>query len=564
MSNTMTGARFLAESLKGYGVTHVFYVEAILRRTLVEMERVGIRRILTHSEKAAAYMADGYARAANRPGLCMAQSVGAANLAAGLQDAFLGHSPVVAFTGRKPPLYQYRNAYQEILHNRMFEAVTKYNAEVGTLEHLPHLLAQAFREATTGAPGPVHLDFLGYEGDLTDQAEGPLEPVAAASGEARYGWLPAHRPAPETTDLERAAAALRRSERPALVVGRGAVVSGAYEEVAALAESLGAAVACSADGKEILTDGHPLFVGVLGSYCRPCANATVAEADLVLFVGCATGDQVTKNWTLPPLGSTVIQLDVDPREIGRNYPGAIGLLGDAKTGLQALIQTLGGSPGTSRERWRRRVAELMETWRTAVCPQCVSEAVPIRTERLCTEITEWLPERAVVVADTGYSAIWAGTLINLNSAGRAEGQRFLRASGSLGWAFPAAIGAKCALPDRPVVCFAGDGAFWYHLAELETAVRWNIPTVTVINNNSVLGQSQLGIRRAYRGESGTPEQQYRFRDTNFARLAEDMGAAGIRVERPEQIRPALDRALALDRPVVIDVVTEAECHPVLS
>jgi acetolactate synthase-1/2/3 large subunit len=161
MSNKMSGARYITQSLLGYGITHVFYVEAILRRTLVEMERAGIRRVLTHSEKAAAYMADGYARAGNRPALCMAQSVGAANLAAGLQDAYLGHSPVIAFTGRKPPLFQYRNAYQEILHNRMFDPVTKYNAEVSTLEQVPHLLAQAFREATSGASGPVHLDFLG-------------------------------------------------------------------------------------------------------------------------------------------------------------------------------------------------------------------------------------------------------------------------------------------------------------------------------------------------------------------------------------------------------------------
>jgi acetolactate synthase-1/2/3 large subunit len=192
-------------------------------------------------------------------------------------------------------------------------------------------------------------------------------------------------------------------------------------------------------------------------------------------------------------------------------------------------------------------------------PQCRSEAVPIRPERLCADITAELPENAVVVADTGYSAIWAGTLIEINR----PGQLFLRAAGSLGWAFPAALGAKCAVGQRPVVCFSGDGAFWYHLCELETAVRWDIPTVTVINNNSVLGQSQLGIRRAYRGEGGREEQQYRFSDTDFARLARDLGAEGIRVEKPGDIRGALRQALACGRPAVIDVVTEAESHPCL-
>src|SRR4030042_161495 len=175
MGNKITGARYIAQTIQGYGLSQLFYIEAILRRTLVEMEKLGIKRVLAHSEKAAAYMADGYARAGNRPGLCMAQSVGAANLAAGLQDPFLGHSPVIAFTGRKPPLSQYRNAYQEILHNTMYQAVTKYNVEVGVVEQLPHLLAQAFREATTGSPGPAHLDFLGYEGNFTDEAEAELE-----------------------------------------------------------------------------------------------------------------------------------------------------------------------------------------------------------------------------------------------------------------------------------------------------------------------------------------------------------------------------------------------------
>ena len=551
MRAKMTGAQYIARALKDYGVSHVFYVEAILRRTLVEMEKLGIRRVLTHSEKAAAYMADGYARAGNRPGLCMAQSVGAANLAAGLQDPFLGHAPVIAFTGRKPPLYQYRNAYQEILHNTMYQAVTKYNVEVGVVEQLPHLLAQAFREATTGSPGPAHLDFLGYEGNFTDEAEAELEVLS----EPEYGKLPARRPPPAAAEVRRAVEALRRAERPVLVVGRGALVSGAQAEVRALAEKLDAPVIVSMDGKSVLTEDHPLYVGPVGSYCAPCANKVLAEADLVFFIGCSTGDQVTKNWTLPPVGSPVVQLDIEPAELGRNYPGALGILADARAGLAALGAELGRA--AKKPEWTARARGIVAEWRASVQAQCRSPAVPIRPERLCADITAELPADAVVVADTGYSAIWAGTLIAINQ----PGQLFLRAAGSLGWAFPAALGAKCALPDRPVVCFSGDGAFWYHLCELETAVRWNIPTVTVINNNSVLGQSQLGIRRAYRGEAGGFEQQYKFNDTNFARLAEDLGAAGIRVEKPGDIRGALRQALESGRPAVVDVVTEAESHP---
>ncbi|MFN0181126.1 MAG: thiamine pyrophosphate-binding protein [Gemmatimonadales bacterium] len=177
---TVTGARFVAETLKHYGVTHVFYVDAILRRAMVDMEELGIRRVVVHGEKAAAYRADGYARVSGRPGVCMAQSVGAANLAAGLQDAWLACTPVVAITGKKPPMFLHRNAYQEIDHRPMFQPVTKYNVDVVSPEQLPHLMRQAFRAATTANPGPVHLDLVGREARELEAAEGLPRPVSFA------------------------------------------------------------------------------------------------------------------------------------------------------------------------------------------------------------------------------------------------------------------------------------------------------------------------------------------------------------------------------------------------
>ncbi len=548
-----TGASYIAETLDGYGVTHVFYVEAILRRTLVEMEKLGIKRILAHSEKAAAYMADGYARASNRPSVCMSQSVGAANLSAGLQDGFLGHVPILAFTGRKPPIFQYRNAYQEIEHNDMFDAVTKYNVRVDSTDQLPYILLQAFREATTGRPGPVHIDFLGYEGDFTDLDNMSFETVV----EERYTKCPARRIVPEEKDILEAAKLLQEADRPVMVVGRGAVVSQAAGEIQTIAGRLSLPVVSSIDGIGLMPDDHPLYIGPVGTYCRPCANRVVSEADLAVFVGCGAGDQVTKNWTLPPIGTRVIQIDIEPSELGRNYPGTTGICGDAKTALALLLDSL--SEKREDTAWAKRARYLRGQWEKQVKTYSQSDAVPVRPERLCREITGALPSDAVVVSDTGYSAIWAGTLIRITK----PDQLFIRASGSLGWAFPAGVGAKCALPDRPVVTFSGDGAFWYHLQELETAVRRDIPTVTVINNNSVLGQSQLGIRRAYGKDKGKETDQYRFMDTNFARIAESMGALGIRVERPEEIRDAVETAVASDRPAVVDVVTEPESFPIL-
>ncbi len=549
----MTGARFIAETLKAYGITHVFYMEAILRRTLVELERLGIKGILVHSEKAAAYMSDGYARAGLKPGVCMAQSVGAANLAAGLQDAWLGHAPVVAFTGRKPPSHQYRNAYQEIPHNAMFDMVTKYNAEVYDLEQVPLLLAQAFREATTGTPGPVHIDFLGYEGNLTDEATAELSPLV----EPEFTRIPAKRFHPKAEEIESVAKAIQKAEKPVLIVGRGAVVSGAGSEIVKLAETMDIPVAVSMDGKGIIPDTHPLYVGPAGTYCRPSANKVVSEADLVFFIGCNTGDQVTRDWTLPSQDATIVQLDINPVELGRNYRGALVILGDARTALNDLNKEL--SNGRKNTSWIKKTQSYVKEYLKKVELLCNSDSIPIRPERLCREISLSLPQDAIVFADTGFSAIWAGSLIDFIS----PDQIFLRASGSLGWAFPASIGGKCAQPERPVVCFTGDGAFWYHLSELETAVRWNIPTVTIVNNNSVLGQSQLGVRKAYRGEAGKQEDQYRFNDTDFSKLAMDMGAFGVKVRRPDDIKPAILEAISCGKPAVIDVITESEAFPFL-
>ena len=550
MSQKKTGARFLAETFKGYGVTHVFFVEAILRKTLVEMEDLGIRRILAHSEKAAAYMADGYARITKRPGICMAQSVGAANLASGLQDPYLGSSPVIALTGKKAPLWQNRNAYQEIQHTPLFEAVTKYNVTVDAAVQLPYLIRQAFREATSGCPGPVHLDISGgFAGSGIESAEGNYETLV----EERFTRFPAVRPEPEMGAVREAVALLQKAQRPVIVAGGGARSSGAGQEIVELAEKLSIPVVTSLNGKDVITDAHPLNIGVVGSYSRWCANRVVSEADLVLYIGSHTGDQVTNDWTVPRIDTPVIQIDIDPSELGRSYPNRVSLMGDAKTTVRRMIDAV--QEKRENKAWIDRARQLLTEWRNEAEPLLNSSAKPIRVERLCKEISKAFPADGILVSDTGYAGIWTGTMIDFSH----PGQTYIRAAGSLGWAFPAAMGAKCGAPDRPVVCFIGDGGFYYHLAELETASRCGINVITVVNNNHVLRQCVEGINQAYGDRPGNRDEQCKFSATNFAKMAEDMGCAGIRVENPDDISKALDKALSLDKPVVVDVVTDAAC-----
>jgi acetolactate synthase I/II/III large subunit len=549
MSQTISGARFIAETLQGYGVTHVFFVEAILRRTLMEMEPLGIRRILTHSEKAAAYMADGYARAARKPGVCMAQSVGAANLASGLQEPFLGRAPVVALTGRAALVAQQRNAYQEVPHAPLFAAVTKSSASVTTPHQLPRFLRQAFRDATTGSPGPAHLDLLGHQGQAIETPEVDLTLVPEPS----FAQIPAYRPTPEPAAVRQAGKALCDAERPVIVAGGGVTASGAGAEVAALAERLQIPVATSLNGKATLLETHPLNVGVVGRYSRWCANRVVSEADLVFYIGSSTGELVTNGWTVPAPDTPVIQIDIDPAELGRSYPNIASLCGDAKVSLQMLLAELSPSAASA---WTERARAHVAAWRKELEPLRISDATPIRPERLCQEVSAWLPSNAIVVADTGYAPIWSGTMIYLTQ----PDQRYLRCAGSLGWAFPGSLGAKCGAPDRPVVCLTGDGGFWYHLSELETARRCGINTITVVNNNAALGQCVGPIRKLYDGRSGNPDEMCGFSRVNFARIAEEMGCLGIRVERPEEIIPALREAGAADRPVVVDVFTDVNCY----
>ena len=345
----MTGSKFIAETLKGYGVSTIFFVPAILRGVLVEAEKLGIKRVLCHSEKAAAYMADGYARASYGPGISMAQSVGAANLAAGLQDAYLALSPVIAITGRLPPYYRYRHAYQEIDHWPLFEPVTKYNAFVDEVDQLPVMLRQAFREAISGAPGPVHLELLGFQGEMVADAEADLEVII----EEAFTHCPPFRTEPETELVKQATALLAQAERPVIVAGGGVAASHASSEIVKLAEMLSIPVATSLNGKGSIPENHRLSVGVVGTYSRWCANQIVSEADLVLFVGSHTGGQVSHFWQVPKCGTATIQIDINPSSIGRNYPTQLAMLGDAKVSVQRLIEAIALTPAPTvgRNTW---------------------------------------------------------------------------------------------------------------------------------------------------------------------------------------------------------------------
>jgi len=547
----VTGAQVLAQMLAGYGVTHVFMVPAVLRRTFAEMEkRTSIARIHTHGEKAAAYMADGYARASGRPGICMAQVVGALNLAAGLRDAWLAHSPVIAFTGGREAKTKFRQVYQEVDDMPSFEPVTKWNATVDAVERFPDMVRQAFRVAVSGAPGPVHLQFRGNEGQI-DQDEAEMEPHV----EAQFARVPPFRPAPDGESIAKALALLQLAEKPVIVAGGGVRASQAASALVALAELLQIPVATSLNGKDSIPASHPLSVGVVGTYSRESANRVVAAADLVCFVGTEAGGMTTHFWAVPKPGVAAIQVDIEPEALGRNYPLKVAIQGDARLTLERMAAQADRASASRRKPWLHTVRSICEEYAAKYRDVFASDAVPMRPERICRELSHLAPDDAIVIVDTGHAGMWMGGMFDV----KGSRQSYIRSAGHLGWAFPAGLGAKCAAPDRPVITFTGDAGLWYHIAEIETAVRWKMNAVTVVNNNASGNQSKRGFDRAYGGtQTDKARELWTFNPMNFARLAEDMGALGLRVEKPADFAPALERAVAANRPAVIDVVTDID------
>ncbi len=319
------------------------------------------------------------------------------------------------------------------------------------------------------------------------------------------------------------------------MVGGGAVTSGAGAEVIELAETLQIPIATSLHARALVPDDHPLGVGVPGTYSRWCANKAVAAADLVFFIGSHTGGQVTGAWKYPKIGTRTIQLDINPDELGRNYPNAVSLCGDAKVTLRKMI----AEPGQPAQRhdWLAECRGYVADFWAESDPLRMSDDVPIRPERMARELGDWLPPDAVLVVDTFHAALWTAQMSRMRA-----GQRYIRCAGSLGWAFPATLGAKAALPNTPVIGFAGDAGFYYHMAEMETAARCGLNAVMVVNNN-------------YSG--GVAESAAFERSVNFAKVAESMGCVGFRVEDAADIRGALDKALACGRPAIVEIICDA-------
>ena len=340
----------------------------------------------------------------------MAQQVGSLNLAAGIRDAWLANSPVIALTGGTKPSQKHRNLYQAADDLPAFEPYTKWNAAVEDVTRFPDMIRHAFRASTSGRPGPVHLQFQGQEGEI-DQDEGDLQ----LSIDAAFTTVPPFRPLPDPKGVRAAVDRIIAAKRPVLVASGGVRASNAGGALRAFAELGDIPVATSLNGKDSIPGCHPLSVGVVGTYSRASANQTVHEADLVIFVGSQVGSLTTNFWRLPVPGTPAIQIDIDAESLGRNYPMETAILGDAKTTLEQLLHAMRHTAPPPRPGWIRRVRAISAEWQDEFSSVLASDACPIRPERICSTLARSLPENAIVVVDTGHAGMWMGALFDLSS-----------------------------------------------------------------------------------------------------------------------------------------------------
>jgi len=541
----MTGAEAIAQTMRLHGVEHFFHVSGGMTRLFVEIEEEGIDLVLARSEKAAAYMADAYARVSYRPGVCYGQAgPGAINLAAGVSEAYWTCTPVIALTGSTSLPHLHKFQYQELDEVPLFKPTTKWGAEIHSPERAGEIMRDAFMIATSGSPGPVHVN-LHYDA-ANAEAEMP-EP----HGSVEYGVFPAKRSRPDLDDVVKLAKVLADSERPVIIAGGGTIISQAWDEVVGLAEALMIPVATTLSGKGVIPDDHPLSIGIVGRYSKSIANEIVGDTDTVFYVGSRAGGMATDNWKFPGGDAKILQLDVEPEIIGRNYKTEASLVCDARLGLRDLLATLEAMMEKSKPRgeYLKEVKKMKAEWDDLAKGVMESDAVPIKPHRVIKEIRDALGADDILVADTGQMGAWTGVLYPVVAPGRT----YIRAAGTLGWSFPAAIGAKFAAGKRRVLDVTGDGGIAYHISELETALRCDKPFVAVVFNNVTLGMLHYGFAWRHGGKGLKSSD---FVDVDYGKVARAFRCHGSRIEKPGELKDAIHDAFESGKPAVVDVMID--------
>jgi len=550
----------LAKMLIDYGVEYIFGIPGGQTLPLYDASyahRRKLKHIAVRDERHAGHAACAYSRISGKLGVCDATvGPGTTNLVSALGEALNSSTPFLAIVGEHPVGWankiEYGRASQGIDQISMLKPVSKKVLYVPTQESLPEMVKTAFLEATTGRPGPVALvipaDVFRQEGGPSD-IERYIDPD--------LNQFPIRRTVPDSEQIAEAAALLQTAKSPVMLVGGGAIISGAMEPVRKVAEFLSMPVVHTITGKGIMPYGHELNMGVVGIFANAhCAEATLREADLVFMVGSKSAQSSSFLWTVPNPEQKLIHLDVDPGEVGRIFRTDVGLVGDAKLGLEALYRELetGGEIPINNDRLQK-LQVLKANWEAKKSELCASDDIPIKPYRVMAALNQVIQPEDILVCDAGFASGWGALYFEQQGAGRHS--LFPRGLAGLGFSVAAGIGAQLAAPDRRVVTLAGDAGFSYDMGELTVQAQMNLPIVNIVLNNSAYGWVKWAEQAWYQGSLSVSELQ----TVDFAKVAEGLGCVGMRVEDPSQLESSLSQALELEKPVVLDIITDDESTP---
>jgi acetolactate synthase-1/2/3 large subunit len=546
-SNEMTGGEAIARIIQSFHGSPMFGMGGFQLLPFYDAaRRLGLPHHLINDERAGVFAADAYAKVSGRVGLVDATlGPGATNLVTGLVEALNAGTPVVAVVGDAHRVHAWKNMTQEARQIEILRPAAKELIRVESVARIPELMRRAFAVATTGRPGPVVVD---VPEDVCHGTHGFIE--ADFATDPAYEAAPALRCRPDAGAVERAAAILAKSERPLILAGGGVHLSGASGALSAFARAYGIPVAHTMSGKGAIACTDALSAGLFGRYDR-IANELIKEADTLLVIGCKLGEIATKRYTVPPKGKRIVHLEILAEEIGRTIEPQVALWGDALAGIEDLHTALsdGNVARASRRDYGAQVARRMRDWHESVQGRYASDEVPVSMGRIMGELNQAMPADGLLVADGGFAAHWAGLLYDTKQAGRG----FVpdRGFASIGYGLPGAIGASLAAPARRVVSLTGDGGFNMMLGELETARRLGLNFTIIVVNNAASGYVKA-LQHLMYGAGAYHASD--LAETDYAKVARALGCAGLRVERPERLAPALRQAFRTEGPVVIDVV----------
>jgi acetolactate synthase-1/2/3 large subunit len=555
----MNTAQALVELLKEYGVECIFGVPGDTTMALYDAlyaARGEITHIMARDERSAAFMADAYARLAYKPGITEAPSGGGATyVIPGVAEANGSSVPMVVFTSDVPITDEGKGTLTAIDQQRLLQATTKWSAVVKRPQMLPDIVRRAFRAATSGRGGAVHIVLP--EDILMEEVSSP-----AIYAEPACRFYPSYRVQPPSASLEAMLDALLAAQRPVIVAGGGAVLSGAWDEITRIAETLRIPVATTINGKGSIDEMHVWSVGVIGGNGgRPYANRLLAEADCLLYLGTKVNSLVTLKGTIPAPGRSVkvLQIDIDPNELGNNVPATIAACGDVKESLAALLEIMDNrNIAIPKRQWTiQELEERAAPFWIEVAKRATCSDVPITPQRIIDALWQNTPSDVVVVADPGTMTPFTAAQFRIRHPGRSI--VIPRAHGGLGYALPATVGAAFARPHERIVGLVGDGSFGMSGTELATIASLHLPITIILFNNCSFGWIKM-LQRLYYDE--------RYLSVDFTNkldavaVAEGFGIHGVRITNPDQLIPAIADALVSNEPVFIDVPTKSELEEV--